>query len=245
LRSVGASGRARLHWPGREAGSGHNTLAGPIQSDAEGPTIIVFVEESDELSSSKLKLVFHRRFEVELDAVNRGASWATSSHNRCGTRGSGDLLAGGNRAHAILGPSRRWGDGLKRWRGSNGEIESLRSMVARGLALQAADNSCANRCSCGCDDGNGSAIRRARWLRAWKLGMRTKRIDRVLALAGHRAFPAAVSGRSRAVMLRSSVRRHTKSSGSTGLLIEASMGNGTGGDSGGRNSSSSSWRVVS
>lgn len=70
LLSVGATRSTRLNRSSGETSSWDYTLTGPIQSDTESPAIVIFVKESNKLTSLQLELVLQCWLEVELDAVN-------------------------------------------------------------------------------------------------------------------------------------------------------------------------------
>lgn len=113
---------ARLNWACGQASTWYNTLSGSIQSNTQSPSIIVLVQDADQLTLLELKFVFHGWVEIKLDSVNSRVGRAcrfsiclsgsrdelTSSSSNGGTRACLDGCTGGFRRHAEFGSGRTW-----------------------------------------------------------------------------------------------------------------------------------------
>lgn len=139
-----------LDGAGREAGAGDDALLGAVEADAEGlvgvsygagrrrkggayPSVVVLVEQPDELACFESQLVVERGLEVERHAVNGRLGRPARSGNGGGARRRAELLARGDRVHAVLGSrgTRRDKAEVRRWR-RHGEIQGARSVLPQG-----------------------------------------------------------------------------------------------------------------
>lgn len=101
-----------------DAGSGNNTLFRAVHTNAESPSIVIFVEHADKLTSVKLKFVLHGRSKIHLDTmdvVRHGDWWRTGGG---WARRFGDIVSPGWAwGHAIVVVETWWREILfvERW----------------------------------------------------------------------------------------------------------------------------------
>lgn len=75
--------RTGFYWARGEASPWNDTLLGAIQSDAEGPAIVVLVEKAHKLTSTEAQLIWECGLEIQLNTVHSRLGRSAVCGNLC------------------------------------------------------------------------------------------------------------------------------------------------------------------
>lgn len=173
-RTPGTRSWPRLHGTSRKASARDNALFRSIETDAKRPAVVIFMQQTHELTSSQLHLILERGLEVKLHAVHGRLSRTSGSGNGGGTVRRARALTRANRVHTKLCAGRAGGHGRERH--GPCEIKWLRGVILPHgcLSCQPYSSTC-GRLSCAADG------------HSWRGPRRRIRRDRGTNVALHRA----------------------------------------------------------